>query len=408
MKINVNYSDLTLFNPVFYPVLASNKRYNVLRGGAGSGKSIQVIDIILMRILSRTQYNVLVARKFGVTLKKTVFKEFQNMIDKRGFTKLFKINKSDMTMTCLNGNIIYFTGLDTPEKIKSLESTIVDIWLEEVSDFNQEDFEQLDLRLRGINQYMYQMYLSFNPISQDHWLKKFFYDDVAPEIKSNLLTNFSTYKDNKFIDDKYREVMEAKKHTNPTYYDIYCLGNWGTTGKQVYTNWEVKDFNLDEKNFNLIYYGVDFGFNDPTAMVKIGYKDQEIYIMGEIYRQGLITNDLITLAKNQFPTIKDHWLFADSAEPDRISEIKKVLPRCQGANKAPNYKKAAIDFIKGKKIYVHPNCKEFITEIRNYCYKKSKTEERYYDEPQEFGDHLMDALIYSTDYIRNANKGTRF
>jgi len=406
MQITVDYSDLNLFNPVFYPLLKSNKRYNVVYGGAGSGKSIQMIDTILMRVLSRTKYNVLIARKYGVTLKKTCWKDFNNMIDDRRLNNLFKVNKSEMTITCINGNIIYFTGLDTPEKIKSLEKTIVDIWLEEATDFNQEDFEQLDLRLRGINKYRYQIFITFNPISAEHWLKNYFFDNVALNIQSDLLTNFSTYLDNKFIDEKYKQVMDAKKETNPIYYDIYCLGKWGTIGKQVYTNWEVKDFPLEEEKYKVIYYGVDFGFNDPMTSVKIGWKDQEIYIMDEIYRTGMLTSDLSQMLINKNKTVKSKFVFADAAEPDRIAEMRKYGLNTYACHKAPNYKKGAIDWLKSHKIYIHPNCFETIKEIRNYCYKKYRDQEKYYDEPQDFGDHLMDALIYSTDHLRNASKGT--
>lgn len=419
MNIEVDYSDMELFNPVFNNILFSEKRYNVLKGGAGSGKSIQMIDMILMRLLSRKNYKAMVARKFSVTLKKTVWADFQNMIDKRNLIQLFKINKSDYTITCINGNVLYFTGLDTPEKIKSLEMTVVDIWLEEATDFFQEDFEQLDLRLRGINKYKYQIFLTFNPISSEHWLKNYFFDKVNAIVANNLITNSSTYLDNKFIDDEYKSVMDAKKETNPKYYNVYCLGDWGTTGKTIYTNWEVKDFETqwknktpDKKSFNIenyfkvIYYGLDFGFNDPMCMIKIGWKDQELYIMGEIYRTGIITQDLCQLAVNEFPTVKQKFVFADCAEPDRIAEMRRLGFNSYPCHKGANYKKGAIDWINSHKMYIDPRCREFITEIQNYCYKKYRDREQYYDDPQDFGDHLMDALIYATDHLRNANKGT--
>lgn len=395
-NISIDLSNfLELTNDVFHPILISNKRYNVIRGGSASGKSRFVVQMLITRLLTRRNYKVLALRKFASTLRTSNFDEFTKVISDWGLEKLFTINKSLLSIVCINGNTVLFKGLDDPEKIKSI-SGINDIWMEEASEFNQEDFEQLDLRLRGINIYQYQMFLTFNPVSAENWLKKYFYDTPAPQISKNLLLSFSTYLNNKFIDDEYKETLEKNKYTNPAYYDIYCLGKWGTHGKQIYTNWEVKDFSLDDKFFNQIYFGVDFGYNDPTALLKIGYKDQEIYIMGEIYRKGLITSDLITLAKNTFPSISNYFLYADSAEPDRINEIKKALPKVQAAHKSPNYKKAAIDFIKSKKIYVHPTCTEFIKEIRNYCYQKIKGTETYTDNPQEFGDHLCvtgDTLI---------------
>jgi phage terminase large subunit len=380
----------------FLPIYKSDYRYNVLLGGSGSGKSRFLIQLFIIRLLIRKKYKLLALRKFGVTIKNSTFQEFKTTIIDWGFEKHFNFNKSDSSITCLlNGNMVIMTGLDNQEKIKSI-SGITDIFMEEASEFYQEDFEQLDLRLRGINNYKYQMFLAFNPISDSHWIKHYFFDKKVED----CLINRSTYLNNRFIDSNYVNALERLKETNYKYYQVYCLGEWGQTGRLVYNNWEVKDFNTDYKNFNKIYCGVDWGFNDPLCLLEIGWKDQEIYVTKEFYKEEIITSDFINYLNTTDYKKNRILLFGDSAEKDRIAEVRRAGYNMDPCNKGQNYKIQAIDWVKSHKIYIHPLCREFIREIQNYSYKKYKDQEKYYDEPIEINDHLLDCLIYSTNDLR--------
>lgn len=162
-----------LTNDIYYPLYKDTSRYLVLYGGAGSGKSVFAAQKILVRMLTEQPHRFLVARKVARTLRFSVFSLFQDMIAQWELTPLFKVNKSDMTITCINGNQILFAGLDDPEKLKSIAG-ITGIWIEEASELEQKDFQQLDLRLRGPTKYYKQIILTFNPISALHWLKKVF------------------------------------------------------------------------------------------------------------------------------------------------------------------------------------------------------------------------------------------
>jgi len=410
-EVKIDLSNiLEITNEVFHPLFVTDKRYNILRGSAGSGKSIFMVQLLLIRLLSRQKYNILVVRKFGCTLRKSVLQEFRNMIIKWDIMFLFKINRSDGIIQCLNnGNTIYFSGLDSPEKIKSLESEVVDIWMEEASEFNNEDFDQLDLRLRGYNQYKFQIFLSFNPVSIESWLKKTFYDNTTDLMKSELYLNFSTYLDNKFLDLNYKNVLASKRYTNPLYYQIYCLGNWGTTGKLIYTNYEVHDFPYLSMIYDKVYSGIDFGFTDPFAMVSIAIKDDEIYVFDEFYETGITTADFVKHADVYHKYLKTHCvtIFCDCAEPDRIVELQRAGYLARKCDKKPNYKKAVRDFISTRKIHILPVCREFIREIQNYCYRKDKNEEKYHDEEGICDNHIMDALTYSVNDYRKKD-GTYF
>jgi phage terminase large subunit len=136
-----------------------------------------------------------------------------------------------MRIKCkLTGNEVAFAGLDDVEKIKSItfeNGELTDIWVEEATECQEADINQLKVRLRG-GKSKKQMVLSFNPINIQHWIKKHFID-------SGLATVcFSTYKDNKFLTDDDRKALEDLKLTDEYTYEVYCLGKWGILGKTVF------------------------------------------------------------------------------------------------------------------------------------------------------------------------------
>lgn len=193
-------------------------------------------------------------------------------------------------------------------------------------------------------------------------------------------------------------MLEDLKNQDETYYKIYALGEWGVLGNLVYTNYVVEDIPLDESRYSSIYYGLDFGYNDPSALLKIGWKDNEIYVLDEIYERHLTNTDLIELCKKKID--KKHMIIADSAEPDRIEEFKKAGFRIQACTKGKDSVRFGIDWIKRHKIRIHPNCVNTIKEIQTYKYREDK-DGNVLDEPVDFNNHAMDALRYATEPLRN-------
>lgn len=218
-----------IMNEWSIPLLDNKSRYLILYGGAGSGKSVTAAQKMIIRCLEEKKHKFLVVRKVANTMRNSVFSLLRGTIAEWGLAKLFKVNKSDMDITCANGNQIIFAGLDDVEKLKSIHG-VTGMWLEEASEILQEDFQQLDLRLRGETRNYKQIMISFNPISITHWLKAVFFDLK----KTNSKVIHTTYKDNKFIDDEYKGTLEALKDQDPYYYSVYALGEWGVTGKTVF------------------------------------------------------------------------------------------------------------------------------------------------------------------------------
>lgn len=217
-------------NETFLPLFWDTHRHLVLCGGAGSGKSIFAGRKVLERITSEGDHRLLVCRKIARTLRESCFRQLIGQISEHYKYSDFTINKTDMQITYNpNGSQILFAGLDDVEKLKSIYR-VTGIWIEEGSELLESDYDQLNIRLRGETKYYKQIITTFNPIDINHWLKRRFFDKHDNKITAHR----STYRDNRFLDDEAKEVLESFKDTDPYYYSVYCLGEWGVWGKTIF------------------------------------------------------------------------------------------------------------------------------------------------------------------------------
>lgn len=230
MNVNIKISK-KVFNDVYLPFLDNTDRYLVFYGGGSSGKSYFIAQRFIYKLIHPTRCNLLVARQTGDTNRRSTFPLLKQVISNWNLAQHFKINESDMRIVCkLTGNEVAFAGLDDVEKIKSItfsNGELTDIWVEEATECQEGDINQLKVRLRG-GKSKKQMVLSFNPINIQHWIKGHFIDSKLATVC------FSTYKDNKFLTDDDRKALEDLKLIDEYTYNVYCLGHWGILGKTVF------------------------------------------------------------------------------------------------------------------------------------------------------------------------------
>lgn len=400
--------DLTIkANRVFKAPDQSQKRYIVMKGSAGSGKSVDTAQHYILRLMSDPGRNLLCVRKSDVTNRDSTFAELQGAIFRmfgESYKKYWYINSSDMRLECIaNHNQIFFRGVNDEkqrEKLKSIavkRGKLTDVWIEEATELTQSDFEIIDDRLRGElpEGQFYQIRLTFNPVSSSHWIKKQFFDRADPDV----LTHHSTYKDNRFIDEAYYRRMERRKEVDPDGYRIYGLGEWGEVGGLILTNYVVEDFDTSSERFDYMVNSQDFGYNHADCIGEVGFKDGELYLCREIYEFEKDTGELIDLA-NERGFNKSLTMWCDSAEPDRIKMWRKAGYKARGVKKEPNSVRAQIDYLKLHKIHIHPSCINTIKEIQQWKWKKNDKTNEYLDEPVNFFDDAMAMLRYSIEEER--------
>lgn len=291
-------------NDIYIPLLENQSRFLVLYGGGGSGKSVFAAHKVVLRTVGERGHKFLALRKVGDTVKDSIFAELQAATEDLGMADEFQVNKTDRTFThWLTGNQILCKGLDDPKKIKSIKG-ITGVWMEEATDFEEIDLEQLNIRIRGEKPNYIQYIISFNPIDEDHWLKKRFFDTPQPD----TTVCHSTYKDNYFLSDVDREQLEKLKERNLLYYEVYCLGKWGIVNKSDKFMYNF----LNEKHVIEAYTPnlhlpilISFDFNVAPMTCVIGQQvDERLYVFDEIKQPGS-TEELCELVLAKY---KD-WLY---------------------------------------------------------------------------------------------------
>ncbi len=216
-------------NPTFMPLYTDENRYLVLKGGGGSGKSIFAGRKVLERCMAQGGHRILVCRKVARTIRESCFTQLRVQLGEHWPDSRAKVNLSEMSITFQNGSKILTAGLDDVEKLKSIYE-INSVWIEEATEIKEADFNQLDIRMRGAAVDYSQMILTFNPVSMTHWIKGRFFDRKLPDVR----VHESTYLDNPHLPEASRRTLEAFRETDAYYYDVYCLGNWGVTGRSVF------------------------------------------------------------------------------------------------------------------------------------------------------------------------------
>lgn len=397
------------FNKIFQDANKSRARYRVLKGSAGSGKSTNIAQDYILKLSDPafTGANLLVVRKVEVSHRDSTFAELTGAIFRifgDSWGTYWEIRENPFRLRSkVTGASIIFRGMKDEkerEKIKSINfqnGKLSFIWVEEATELQEADIDILDDRLRGIlpgNLY-YQMTFTFNPISSSHWIKRRFWDFDDEDI----FKHHSTFLDNRFIDEGYRKRMERRRIMDPEGFRIYGLGEWGEIGGLILTNYEVKDFDIDPRNFDFITYGQDFGFNHANAILEIGHKDGVIYVCREIYVFEHDTSEIIAIARSRGinPRV---MMYCDAAEPDRIKQWKKAGFMAVAAKKGAGSVKSQIDTLKQHKIVIHPQCTNTIKEIQQWKWKKDDKTGNYIDQPVEFFDDAIAALRYGVEPIR--------
>lgn len=397
-----------LFAPKFYDYLFDySKRWNFYMGSAGSGKSFFITQKLILRAINEP-IRILVCRRYATTIRQTCFSLFVSVLKQWKLLDYVNINQSDFRITFKhNGSEIIFTGLDEETKLLSLND-IGSIFIEEAYEVPQEIVEQLNLRMRGKTENQ-QIYMAWNPISQDSWL----YDFSVVNPPKNSIFIHSTYKDNPFLTIDYIEALEELQVRNPQKWRVYGLGEWGiNTDGLVFTNWRKVD-HIDAqalaKEGLELRVGMDLGFIDPSTLLGSMWDkaNNKIYVFDCFYKSGQQLDEVAAAAK------KKEWLnnhvkiFMDSADARAIDYFRRQGFNAVPCLKGPGSVEARIMFLQNHEIIVaEDNCSDLIKELSNFSYVKDKHTGKYTEKTTHEYSHAIDGLgyAYSDIYTRGTIK----
>jgi len=353
----------------------SGVRFVINEGGSRSSKTYSLCQLVIIYCLQNNNKVVSIIRKTFPALRATVMRDFIEILKEMNIYSVEDHNKSEHIYTFSNGSIVEFFSVDDEQKIRGRKRDIA--WCNEANELYFDDFTQLNMRTEN------KLIFDYNPSESSSWLYE------LPQEESILIK--STYKDNPFLPNSIRLQIEDLKRTDEALYQIYALGEKAISKSNIYSNWTFIPHR--PARFVNYVYGLDFGYNHPTALMRVYWCDNDIYIEPVIYESYLTTPMLIDRMQS-FNIEKTITIVADYARPEIIAELNNAGYDVQNANKVV---KKGIDNIKTFGVFCQDD-KAIKKEYENYKWKKIG--DMITDEPVKMWDDAMDAIRYATTHIR--------
>lgn len=417
--LNIRPHIAAVYYPLHEDIEAARHEFINLPGGRGSGKSsFCALEIVLQMMRDKTgQSNALIVRKYAVTLRGSVFSQIQWAIDTLGVGQRWRATLTPMQFVYETGQVITFTGLDDPQKLKSLKPSrgyYRYLWLEEFSEINGEP-ELRNLQqsvLRGGD--VFTVFRSFNPpISAANWANQFI---QRPDDRS--VTLHTTYKDvpSEWLGQAFIDEAERLKTVNERAYEHEYMGRAIGNGSEVFENLTIRKITDDEYNgLQYVYAGLDFGFaSDPACFIRVAYdrKTDTITVMDELYKRGLSNATLAEMIRERkLDTWRDSKYYsvmfgssmdtgilitADSAEPKSIADLNGLGLKVRPCHKEPGCVQYRLKWLQQRRIVIDPaRTPNTAREMQNYCYNVDRKSGEILSSVPDKDNHSIDALAYS-------------
>jgi phage terminase large subunit len=331
-----------------------NKRIRIVRGGTSASKTFSIIPFLINYAIQNSKVEISVVAETIPHLRRGALRDFLKIMDMTGMYRDAQFNKSNLTYIFNNGSFIEFFSADNPSKLRGARRDV--LFINECNNVTFESYYQLSIRTRKF------IYLDYNPVSE-FWVDT----EVIQDKDSELVT--LTYKDNEALDksivqeiEKARDKAETSKYW-ANWWRVYGLGLTGTLEGVVFPDIEIVDIVPDPLTCQ--YHGLDFGWNDETAIVS-RYKYKDGYLLHQRYYKG---NTLTARLAEVLRTLEPKNIIADREAKQTIMDLKMT----HSINKIQAYttagkdgKQSSIDKMKSSKIYVTATSLELIEDFRGY------------------------------------------
>lgn len=365
-------------NRVFRTLNNSRTRITSLRGGTRSGKTYNVL-LFLILVWARVARGEVctVARNTMPALRASAMRDFFEILNRLNLYREASHNKTNNEYQ-LGSNLFEFIGVDQSDRVKGRKRSV--LFLNEANENELESFRQLALRTTE------KIILDYNPSDAFSWI----YDSV--ETRDDCELCVTTYKDNPFLEESLVSEIERLKDADEDYWKIYGLGEIGSGSSRILTHWRTVTDAAYPHGKGEATYGLDFGYNNPTALTETRLYDDELFWREMLYQTKLTTADLIEKLK-EFPELKGGRIVADAAEPKTIEEISRAGFDIVAGHKGV---KDTVDFIKSKPLHIHEGSANLLREAKRYSWKVDKKTGKVLDEVVKFDDHAIDGGRYGS------------
>jgi phage terminase large subunit len=357
-------------------------RFIINQGGSRSGKTYSILQIIILYILFNKGKVIDIVRKTHNELADSVVKDFDDIIEKLGLTGVIKKNKTRYTYT-VNGNLVRFIGVDKAQKKRGSWRDI--LYINEANGISLEDYIQLTMRTNET------VFIDFNP-SEYFWV----YDQILekPNVGANRHKLIkSTYLDNyDFLDPDIIMRIESLMEVDEFYYQVYALGNLFAMKGKIYTRQELVEADTyDTIDYSELYYGLDFGYDHPTALIECKYANEKVYERERLYKSHMSEKDIVDwFIENDISMTAP--IYADPANPSMIFALRNA-----GFN-IIKAKKDVVDGIRFMQRLTPHICKtseNLIKERKAYKWRQRADNTVIVGEVVKINDDLCDAERYA-------------
>lgn len=397
-------------HPIYYPMYTDKEKFIILiTGGRGSGKSYAASAFIERLTFEKhpdcaAVHQILYTRYTMTSANISIIPEMMEKIELDGVGKYFHSTRTDV-VNSLTGSRIMFRGIKTSSgtqtaKLKSIHGVTTFVCDEAEEFVNEDDFEKIMFSIRqpGIQN---RVIIIMNPTDSNHFIyQKYirdthrleYFDGVPVQISThpNVLHIHTTYLDNiGNLSGEFVKSAHEMKEKNPERYAHVFMGRWADVAEgAVFKQWGiVQEFPRHAKK---VAAGLDFGYTaDPTACVRCGVVDNDLYLDELFYGHGMGIRELVEALKQQ-----QLFIYADSADPRLIDEIALAGVVIYPAAKPAGSVIAGIEKMKSyDNIFVTSRSLNLQAELRNYVWAKD-TFGHYINEPEDHDNHCVDAARY--------------